>query len=309
MLALVASVVLAATPLYTPGEPEQDRFKALFKQGEQLYKDGLHAGDPKEAAQLYGAAIYNFLRADEIRTTPEVAYDLAKAYEKIGSAAFSTYYYRLYLKRAPNASDSLDVAERVGNALNKNEQEGRGFLEVTSFGATDITIGAQRYPEGPVAIFLPPGDYELTAHFPAGVKKTAISIRTGKTTSLVFEPEPAPLLSSTEGAPDEALNVETSHKVRPLRVTSYAVAGLGLAAVAAGCILGAMSASDASQLNNHTLRVSDAQALANSANTKGAGANIAWGAGGVLIGTGVVMWIVSREPAGPAGAGEPESQP
>lgn len=299
MLALVASAALAATPLFTPGEAEQDRFKTLFKQGEQLYKDGIHASDPKEAAQLYGAAIYNFLRADEIRTTPEVAYDLAKAYEKIGGGAFSTYYYRLYLKRAPNASDSLDIAERVGNALSKNEQDGRGFLEVSSFGATDLTVNNQRYPEGPVAIFLPPGEYELTAHFPSGLKRTSVSIRTGKTTSVVFEPEPAPLLSSAEGAPDEALNVEGSHKVRPLRITSYAMVGLGLAAVATGCVLGAMSASDASGLNNHNQRVSQAQALANSANAKGAGANIAWGAGGVLIGSGVVMWIVSREPAEP----------
>jgi len=185
----------------------------------------------------------------------------------------------------------------VGNALSKNELEGRGFVEVTSFGATDLTIGNQRYPEGPVAMFLPPGDYELTAHFPSGIKRTAISVRAGKTTSVVFEPEPAPLLSSTEGAPDEALNVETHQKVRPLRVTSYAMVGLGLAAVATGCVLGAMSASDASGLNNHTQRVSQAQALANSANAKGAGANIAWGAGGLLIGTGVVMWVVSREPA------------
>jgi len=305
MLALLASLALHATPLFQPGQAEQDHFKTLFAQGEQLYKDGLHAPDPASAAQLYGAAIYSFSHADDIRPTPEVAYDLAKAYEKIGSVAFATYYYRLYLRRAPNASDSLEIAERVGNALSKNELEGRGFLEITSFGATDLSVAGQHFPEGPVAIFLAPGDYELTGHFPSGSKRTAVSIRTGKTTTILFEPDPAPLIASREGVPDGALEVEGTHKVRPLRVSSYVIAGLGLLAVATGCVLGAMSSSDASGLSNHLLRVSDAQALANSANAKGLGANIAWGAGGVLVASGVVMWIVSRPEPGP----EAESSP
>jgi len=301
----LASFAISATPLYQPGQSEQDHFKTLFAQGEQLYKEGLHASDQATAGQYYGAAIYSFSRADDIRPTPEVAYDLAKVSEKIGSVAFATYYYRLYLRRAPNASDSLDVAERVGNALSKNELEGRGFLEITSFGATDLSVAGQHFPEGPVAIFLAPGDYELTGHFPSGNKRTAISIRTGKTTSISFEPQPAPLIASSEGAPEGALEVETTHKIRPLRVSSYVMAGLGLVAIATGFVLGAMSSSDAAGLSNHTLRVSDAQALANSANAKGLGANIAWGAGGVLVASGVVMWIVSRPEPGPDGESSP----
>ncbi len=302
MLALVVSLALHATPLYMPGPAEQERFRTLFAQGEQLYKDAGKSQDPL----LYGAAIHAFSRADAIHPTPEVAYDLAKSYEKIGAIPFATYYYRLYLRRSPNAADALDVADRVGTVLAKNEAEGRGFLEVTAFGATQLSIAGQSFPEAPVAIFLAPGDYELTGRFPDGAKRVAVSIRTGKTTSLSFEPLPAPMISSTEGAPDAAIDVSASAgQHRLMRTSSSVVAGLGLAALITGTVLGVMSANDASQLSNHNLRVSQAQAYASSANAEGLGANLSWGVGGALVATGVVMWILSRPEPGPGLQGNP----
>ncbi len=299
MLALVASLALHAAPLYQPGQEEQERFKQLFAQGEQLYKEATRSQDPS----LFGAALYSFLRADELRPTPEVAYDLAKAYEKIGSTPYATFYYRLYLRRSPNASDALEVAERVGAALARNEAEGRGFLEVTTFGATQLSVAGLAFPEGPVALFLAPGDYELKARFASGVKKTTVAIRTGKTTALFFEPLVAPMVDSREGAPEGALEVSASPKVRPLRVASYLVAGLGVLAIAAGSLFGVMSSNDANQLGNHALRISAARAYADSANTWGLSANLSWGAGGALVVSGVVMWLLSRPEPGAGGEG------
>src|SRR5438874_364457 len=100
----------SAADVSLPGATEQEHFKTFFTKGEQLYGQG-----------EYGAAIWNFREAETIRLTPEVAFDLAKCHEKIGDLAFATFYYRQYLKRAPNASDALDVAERVGTVLAKAE--------------------------------------------------------------------------------------------------------------------------------------------------------------------------------------------
>src|SRR5688572_13792922 len=140
-----------------PGAAEQERFKSYFTKGEELYTQG-----------EYGAAIWNFRQADSIRLTPEVAFDLAKCHEKLGDVAFSTFWYRQYLKRAPNANDALDVAERVGTVLARAEGEGRGLLELQSNGAVELVVNKVRFAEPPVAMFLPPGEYEVAARFPSG---------------------------------------------------------------------------------------------------------------------------------------------
>ena len=279
-----------------PGPAEKEAFKALFTQGEKLYSQG-----------EYGAAIWNFRRADRLLATPEVIYDLAKCHEKLGDTAFATYYYRLYLKRAPSASDALDVAEKVGTALATAEGNGRGFLELDVPGGEKIRIGNQEFPEGPIALFLPPGDYEVTGTFPGGTKRTVAQLRTGKVTSVFFEPLSPPLLAATEGAPDEAVSVAK----RPsgggpsgLRVTSYLVAGLGLVAVGEGTALGVLANGEANQLKtDKTLTYTQASALANAANTKGLTANVLWGAGGALVAGGVVMFIVSMPEPGMQSSG------
>ncbi len=284
--ALLIVALGAADPVWMPGATEKDRFKTYFTQGEKLYSQG-----------EYGAAIWNFRRADRQLATPEVIYDLAKCHEKLGDIAFATYYYRLYLKRSPNASDALDVAERVGTALSQAEANGRGFLEIEVPGGDKIKVANHEFPEGPVAVFLPPGDFEITATFPEGVKRVVAQLRTGKTSSLSFEPLAPPLLEARPGAPDEAVNV----KKRPstggpsaLRVSSFIVAGLGIAALGVGTAMGVLASGEASQLRtDKKLNFTQAQALATSANSKGLMANVLWGVGGAAVAGGVVMFVVS----------------
>lgn len=285
----------AAAPVWMPGAEEKERFKAYFTQGEKLYSQG-----------EYGAAIWNFRRADRQLATPEVIYDLAKCHEKLGDVAFAIYYYRLYLKRSPAATDALDVAERVGTALAQAEGNGRGFLEVEVPGAHTLVVAGQQFPEGPIALFLPPGDYEVTGVFPEGAKRVVAQLRTGKTTTLSFEPLSPPLVSATPGAPQEAVAVRKAGGPGPsaLRVSSYVVFGLGLAAVGVGTALGVLSAGEASQLqNDKTLTFTQAQALANSANGKGLIANVLWGVGGAAVAGGVVMFIVSMPEPGMKSSG------
>lgn len=294
--ALLLSFTLSAGPsLFMPGAPEKERFKTYFTRGEQLYAQG-----------EFGAAIWNFRRADRVLATPEVVYDLAKCHEKLGDVAFAVYYYRLYLKRAPTAADALDVAERVGTALSRAEGDGRGFLEVEVEGGEQLVIANQAYPEGPVALFLPPGDFEISGMFPGGSRSMVAQLRTGKTTTLVFEPVAPPMVDAVLGAPEAAVSTRGPRGSGPsgLRVTSYVTVGLGVVALGVGTLLGVLASSEASQLRtDKSLTVAGATALSASANQKGVMANILWSAGGAAVAGGVVMFVFSMPEPGMRSSG------
>lgn len=278
-----------------PGDAESQRFKLAFERGEAHFQKG-----------DYGAAIASFREADRARVTPEVAYDLAKCFEKLGDEPYTTFYYRLYMRRAPSAPDTLEIAEKVGTTIARVESEGRGFLELDAPRANAITLLGQRYPEPPVARFLPPGDYEVTAEFPNGVKKMSVQIRTGKTTSVSFEPLAPPMVALENALTAEAVAKGSDGASGPsgLRIGSYVVFGIGLASLGTGIALGLSSAADATAAKNRNQSFAQAKAYADSANGKAVGANILYvGCAAAIVG-GAVMFIFSLPEPGmkPAGA-------
>jgi hypothetical protein len=284
-------VIISVLSAPMPGEAESARFKAFFERGEQQFQQG-----------DFGAAIASFREADRMRVTPEVAYDLAKCFEKLGDEAYTTFYYRLYMRRAPNAADTLDVAEKVGTTIARLESEGQGYLELDAPRANAITVNNHRYPEPPVAAFLPPGDYEVAAEFASGKKTMSVQIRTGKTSSVHFEPLTPPMVSleNALSADMVAKGLDAAPGVGPskLRIASYVVAGVGLAALIGGIALGAASSGDATAAKNKLLPVSQAQALADSANGKAIGANVLFGVGGAAVAGGVLMFVFSMPEPG-----------
>jgi hypothetical protein len=294
---LVLVLLANSAPPWMPGAETQDLFKKYFEAGERLYQDG-----------EFGAAIWNFKMAESQRLTAEVAYDLAKCHEKLGDLPYATYYYRVYMRRAISASDALTVAEKVGTVLAAAEGEGRGQLELDVPGATDITINGRTWPEGPVALFLPPGEYSVEAKFPFGPKRMVAQVRTGKTTLIHFEPMPPPLVEASGQPLSEAVtSYSPPGKVKPLRIVSYATFGAGVAALALGTILGIASRVDGDRVTtDKSLTVSQANELARSANGTGLGANILWPTSGVLLGGAVVFFIFSMpEPGMQSGGASP----
>ncbi len=291
---LIISVL--AAPM--PGETEAQRFKAAFERGEAHFQKG-----------DFGAAIASFKQADRARVTPEVAYDLAKCFEKLGDEPYTTFYYRLYMRRAPSAPDTLEVAEKVGTTIARVETEGLGFLEFDAPRANAVTLLGQRYPEPPVARFLPPGDYEVTAEFPNGIKTMSVQIRTGKTTTISFEPLSPPMVPLESALSAELVAKGGESAVGPgpstLRVASYVVFGVGLAALASGIALGVSSSADAASSMNKVQSFSQAQGLADAANGKAVGANLLYGLGGAAVAGGALMFIFSMPEPGMKPAGTP----
>lgn len=303
MVGLVLVVALGAAAPQTGTAPTlppqaQEAFKGWFSKGEKLFAEG-----------EYGAAIYAFRQAEQIRATPEVAFDLAKCHDKIGDTAFSTFYYRLYLRRAPTAGDALEVAEILGDVLAKAEANGRGLLEVDGTESVPVSVNGVTYPELPVAVFLAPGDYEVVANGSGFTSKRTAAILNGKVTSVQMDRTPPPLLAvsndpvSTSWNGDAAVaqadgpttvtTNRSSGSARPaLHTASYAVIGAGVAAVLVGGVLGALSSADRSRLQNDraNLTVTQGRELTNSAAGKASTANLLFIAGGATAVVGGLLF-------------------
>jgi hypothetical protein len=133
-----------------------------------------------------------------------------------------------------------------------------------------------------------------------------VQIRTGKTTSISFEPITPPMvpLENALSAELVANGVDgISTGPSKLRVGSYVVFGVGLAALITGIALGASSLADATSAKDKTLPISQARAFANSANGKGIGANVLFGVGGAAVAGGVLMFVFSMPEPGMKSAG------
>jgi hypothetical protein len=289
-------LIVSATPLPAPmpGEAEARRFSEAFERGEALYSKG-----------DYGAAIALFKEADRVKVTPEVAFDLARSFEKLGDVAFTVLYDRLYLARAPDASDAKEVSSRLDRVLSRAEDEGVGFLEVFAPGATSLIINGRAYAEPPAALFLAPGEYVIEGAFRAGPKKQRVNVSLGEVTTVWFEPVRPPLLKVDE-APEAAVGLRApgpAPKGNGLRVTAWVLLGLGVATLGAGVAMGALASADAQRAADKNLTVREATVAAGESNQKATVANVLFGAGGVVAATGGALFVISLpSPGEKAGA-------
>jgi hypothetical protein len=283
-LVLVLSVFLGllTTSALNASPEDEARFKAFFTQGEKMY-----------GAAEYGAAIWNFRQADLVKQTPEVAFDLAKAAEKIGDQAVATYWYRQYLKRAPSASDSISVAERIGQALSSAERDGKSLVEVSSPGAEQLALSNGRFLEDPMAMFVKPGDYSLSAKFPDGEKTMSVRVNPGTVTSVNFEPMAPPLLDSG-GA---EVQTRLSKPFNKLKWVSFLTAGVGVLGIGVGLPVGFVSQGHAAQCCSATadpsLNLTQRQQLAGQANTEAFTANALIFVGIGLVAIGATLFVLS----------------
>jgi hypothetical protein len=276
----VTFAALAATP-------SNEAFKSLYEQGESLFEK-----------KDWGGAVYAFRRADALKATPEVAFDLAKCNQKLGEDALATYYFRLYLRRAPQARDALGVAGEVADVLNRAESEGRGLLEVEATAAAEATLAGHHYPELPMAVFLPPGDYDVAVQFRSATVHRVGALSTGRAVTLKVEPPP-----SLPPPPAAAFAVERSEPPRPratLHTASYGLFALAGAALVAGSVAGLMGNIDTNQIQTSgPMSSSQRNALTRSAQDKGTAANVLWGAaGGAALAGGVMFAFTLPEPGG-----------
>lgn len=274
-----------------PGDAETKRFNDSFERAEALYSRG-----------EYGAAIALFRDADRMKVTPEVAFDLARSFEKLGDVEFATLYDRLYLQRAPDASDAKEIVARVERTLSREEDDGQSLLEVFSPGALSLTIAGRHFPAPPAALFLPPGEYVVEGAFSRGTKRQTVQVKLGEVTTVWFEPVRPPLVAADVSA--EPAVVDVVKPVTPVagpsgtRIAAFIAMGLGAAALGTGLVMGALASSDASRSADRALTVREAREAAAASNGKATVANVLFIAGGVAAATGGALFVISMPEPG-----------
>lgn len=78
------------------------RGRALYEQGAQAYAEG-----------RYLKAAESFLDAHGVYPTPQLLFNVGKAYDRAGSTAAALGYYRGYLRHQPDAPDHAEVSARI----------------------------------------------------------------------------------------------------------------------------------------------------------------------------------------------------
>ncbi|HEY8945485.1 MAG TPA: PEGA domain-containing protein [Polyangiaceae bacterium] len=116
----------------TDEEGAKARARALYEKGVKAYAEG----------RYHEAADY-FLDTNRIYPTPQLAFNVGKAYDKAGNGAGALRYYRDYLRRAPDAPDRSEVSERIRALELALSERGLQQLSVLSVpeGATVLLDG------------------------------------------------------------------------------------------------------------------------------------------------------------------------
>ncbi len=94
----------------------------------------------------------------------------------------------------------------------------------------------------------------------------------------------------------------------PSRAPAYIVGAIGLAAIAGGGIVGAIAASDLSTGQNPKTPVQTAQTDVTRAGTEGLTADLLFGAGGAVVLTSIILWIVETPGNAPSVGVSPTPQ-
>ena len=97
-----AAVPALAVELPKPEAGAVERAKVLFEKGVAAYSSG-----------RYYEAIEIFAETDRLYPNPQIAFNIAKAYDQLGSKSGSLSYYRDYLRRSPEATDRAPIEARV----------------------------------------------------------------------------------------------------------------------------------------------------------------------------------------------------
>jgi hypothetical protein len=174
---LIVFMVLNATTAGPDITQVQAQVQAHLSRGERLLRDG-----------DYENALWNFQQANAQDSTPIGALGAAECYEQLGNKAYAAYYYRAYLRRAPDAPDGLEIAERIGDLMFTEAKDGRALLEVESAVAAKGSVDGHPYNAFPIAAFVPPGDHEVLVEFPSGPEKRVVSVKPGRLTTLQLAP-------------------------------------------------------------------------------------------------------------------------
>jgi hypothetical protein len=135
-----APAPLAPTPELAAGANDDPartaHAKALFEKAANAY-----------AAAHYYEAIESFLELDRFFPTNQLPFNIAKAYDNLGSKPGALRYYREYLRRSPEAADKDSIVTRIRELESALAERGVQQMSVSS-DPPDATVLLDDRPVG-----------------------------------------------------------------------------------------------------------------------------------------------------------------
>jgi hypothetical protein len=287
-------VLLHAAPVRAQGDEEAQR---LFREG----VDAAGAGD-------YVTACAKFSRSLELVRRASTLLNLAICEAEQGKLASALRRYEEGIQALPAGDPRADEARAGMNKLAPRVPRLTVKLAGDTPASARVLVDGREMPQGErEKIPLDPGTHDVTLAV-AGRKDVAQRVRLREGQSEVIELVQGPPEGASDTAPvpvERAPDASADQGgVDPLLAIGITVAGVGLAGLAVGGALGAMTLSEVSAAEEDPELCPDkvcspaGREAVDAARGKGIGSTIALAVGGVALVTGVVLVVISRTGGG-----------
>jgi hypothetical protein len=185
----------------------------------------------------YEDAVRAFQKADAIQPSAALSFNIARAFERLADAPAALRWYRDYLRRAPQATNSAEVQARVSELAATLASRGVQQLSVLST-PEGATVLIDRQPAGvtPLTTELPPGVHQVRLRA-AGYRdfegEVTLDARTPRDLNVSLTRPGTPASPSPGGAPGMANTPSggeapaADKPTRPFGVVPWVVLGAG----------------------------------------------------------------------------------
>jgi hypothetical protein len=199
-------------------EGARSRARTLYDQGAQAYNDS-----------RYSQAAEYFLDAHRAYPMPQLLFNVAKSYDKLGAQSSALAYYRDYLRQLANAPDASDVGIRVRELEAILAQRGVQQLSIITEPARAL-VAIDSTPVGvtPFTGDTWPGDHRLTLTLDGHKELTnIITVKATQAQDFLFTLERSPAPSTEQQGATKAKSKERAH----VSAVTWLVLGTGTAAL------------------------------------------------------------------------------
>lgn len=149
--AVALSALVMATATWGPpprtaaaqSDAQVERAKALFEQGQRAY-----------AAGRFDDAAHKMKQAYALTHAPDLAFNVARVYERMAETREAIRYFRIYLKRAKDVTDAqrADIEKRI-EALKEIQKRQRDQVFTAPPSTDELTAEARTFFLRGVAMF------------------------------------------------------------------------------------------------------------------------------------------------------------
>jgi hypothetical protein len=284
LIVSLASATTVSTPLAAPSASSEEQRKSAYR-----------AGVTAAEAGRWAEARARFREAIALRPSPKAVFSLAQAEEHLGevASAQASYEEARTSARAAGENDVVSASEQAEAALEPRIPH----LHVVTTGVLDATatLDGQRVATS-LVVAADPGSHALVVQATGRQPYTAtISLRERQQLEVVVSLLPlAPLGAGTPPPPPPV--ARTVRTQSPLATAGLVAAGVGVVGVAIGAAFGieARARNDQSYSGGCQGNACPANAAAvrESALSWAHASTAAFIAGGALVASGVVVWLV-----------------